>query len=113
MKRAKRTGQSLDWERERDYEADLHLWVVPNGANDYIAYLPGQPWKLAVLILSRSNATVQFWRKRVELYKRLAKCMMIVAVFTTTDEGYRRKALLNAGGIQVTTIDRIPALLKS
>lgn len=113
IEKARRTGQSVDFERERDFDHNLHLWVVPDGANDYIAYLPGKPWKLVILILPRSNATVQFWKKRLELYKNLTERIMVVAVFTTTDEGYRRKALLNAGHISVTTIDRIPVLLRS
>lgn len=102
--------------------------VVPRAVNDYVAYVPGEPGRTAVLIPHPSWAGRSFWsrrpgrsrlntgrqdrsqdspRARLDRYARLSRVVPVLGVFATQEAAGQYGGLLAAAGLHWTLVEGV------
>lgn len=99
--------------------------IVPERIPDWVAYVPGQPARTAILVPHPPYATRSFWSHkrempgstvqrrpaRLDLYARLAPLVPVIGVFSSTTVGYAYAPLLRQAGFGWASIEDVAEIL--
>jgi len=103
--------------------------LVPPGVNEYVAYVPGQPARTALLLPHPPQAGRAFWTRkpepgadrtaqrsrrdsRVDRYARLAAILPVIAVFGDEELGRQYASLLQLAGFSWVVVDQLGVRLR-